>query len=71
MKCPFKLLHAPYDGGAECDPECALLMYWCNVKHTKVCSLALLANIGELGAATYKTALLSTPVNYIEEGCDE
>lgn len=66
MKCPFKLLHAPYDGGAECDPECALLMDWCCEKTTKACSLALLAH-----AATHKTAILSVPANYIQEGSDE
>ena len=26
MKCPFRLLHAPYDGGCECDPLCGCLV---------------------------------------------
>ena len=50
MKCPFKLLKAPYDGGAKCDEECAWLvdrMDWNDEKehyeHRRVCAVALMA----------------------------
>ena len=42
MKCPFKLLKAPYDGGAECDGECAWLVdIWLDYKWTSVCAVVL------------------------------
>ena len=26
MKCPYRMLHMPYDGGCQCDMECGCLV---------------------------------------------
>ena len=42
-KCPFKLTKAPYDGGAECDRECAWLVevHECSAEPITLCAMAL------------------------------
>ena len=43
MRCPFKLLHAPYDGGARCDMECAWLVdVYIDDHWSSVCAVALI-----------------------------
>lgn len=43
MKCPFKLTQEPYDGGSECDPECAWLVrvMECSAEPMTVCAMTL------------------------------
>ena len=45
MKCPFKLLKAPYDGGAKCDEECAWLVEVpVGDDEKKVCAMTLVGS---------------------------
>jgi len=49
-KCPFKLMKAPYDGGSECDPECAWLVevHECSAKPITVCAMVLAGNPADI-----------------------